>query len=392
MMFWLVALVAVLWCGMGARTFRSLRGTTIVRANQPASTLQSFPKVSIILAARNEEDALPAALNSLLALDYPNYEIILVDDDSRDRTGAIADEWTGKPAARGRLKVFHDKHLPPDWQGKVHALHLAANAAAGEWILATDADLVFHPSILRVAMSCALERGVQLLSIVPEFEFGSFWEKVVLPAFSFLISSLFPLHRVNDPTSSRALAAGAFILMKHEDLNALGGYARLRKVLIEDLRLAELFKRHGRRIYLAASRGLFHTRMYSSGGEMFEGLSRSAFEGSGFSVPKILGAMFLANLLAVFPWVALVARILRDLRSGGAALHDPALLVAFLACAIASLVYLPFIRHLRVPVLYVFALPLATLFYSCVAINSALAGIIGRGVPWKGRRYRAPVE
>ncbi len=392
MMFWLVAFVAVLWCGMGARTFRSLRGTTIVRANQPATTLQSFPKVSIILAARNEEDALPAALSSLLALDYPNYEIILVDDDSRDRTGAIADEWTGKPAARDRLKVFHNKQLPPDWHGKVHALHLAANAAAGEWILATDADLVFHPSILRVAMSCALERGVQLLSIVPEFEFGSFWEKVVLPAFSFLISSLFPLHRVNDPTSSRALAAGAFILMKREDLNAMGGYARLRKVLIEDLRLAELFKRHGRRIYLAASRGLFHTRMYSSGGEMFEGLSRSAFEGSGFSVPKILGAMFLANLLAVFPWVALVARILRDLRSGGAALHDPALLVAFLACAIASLVYLPFIRHLRVPVLYVFALPLATLFYSCVAINSALAGIIGRGVPWKGRHYRAPVE
>jgi len=392
MMFWLVAFVAVLWCGMGARTFRSLRGTTIVRANQPATTLQSFPKVSIILAARNEEDALPAALSSLLALDYPNYEIILVDDDSRDRTGAIADEWTGKPAARDRLKVFHNKQLPPDWHGKVHALHLAANAAAGEWILATDADLVFHPSILRVAMSCALERGVQLLSIVPEFEFGSFWEKVVLPAFSFLISSLFPLHRVNDPTSSRALAAGAFILMKREDLNAMGGYARLRKVLIEDLRLAELFKRHGRRIYLAASRGLFHTRMYSSGGEMFEGLSRSAFEGSGFSVPKILGAMFLANLLAVFPWVALVARILRDLRSGGAALHDPALLVAFLACAIASLVYLPFIRHLRVPVLYVFALPLATLFYSCVAINSALTGIIGRGVPWKGRHYRAPVE
>jgi hopene-associated glycosyltransferase HpnB len=392
MMIWLVALVAVLWCGMGARTFRSLRGTTIVRANQPASTLESFPKVSIILAARNEEDALPAALSSLLALDYPNYEIVLVDDDSRDRTGAIADEWTGKPAARGRLKVFHNKQLPPDWHGKVHALNLAANAAAGEWILATDADLVFHPSILRVAMSCALERGVQLFSIVPEFEFGSFWEKVVLPAFSFLISTLFPFHRVNDPTSSRALAAGAFILMKREDLNALGGYARLRKVLIEDLRLAELFKRHGRRIYLAASRGLFYTRMYSSGGEMFEGLSRSAFEGSGFSVPKILGAMFLANLLAVFPWVALVARILRDLRSGGAALHDPALLVAFLACAIASLVYLPFIRHLRVPVLYVFALPLATLFYSCVAINSALTGIIGRGVPWKGRRYRAPVE
>ena len=123
----------------------------------------------------------------------------------------------------------------------------------------------------------------------------------MLPAFTFLISSFYPLRLVNDPKSSRALAAGAFILMKREDLSALGGYARLRKVLIEDLRLAELFKRHGRRIHLAASRGLFHTRMYSSGGGMFEGLSRSAFEGAGFSVTKLLGAVFLANLLAVSP-------------------------------------------------------------------------------------------
>jgi hopene-associated glycosyltransferase HpnB len=376
---------------MGAFTFWSLRGITILRANQSPSPLKPSPKVSIIVAARNEEEALPAALDSMLSLDYPDYEIVLVDDDSRDHTGAIADEWAGKPAGRGRLKVIHNRDLPPDWCGKVHALHLAASAAAGEWILATDADMVFHPSILRVAMSCALERGVQLLSIVPEFEFGSFWEKVVLPAFAFLISSLFPPRLVNDSKSSRALAAGAFILMKREDLNALGGYARLRKVLIEDLRLAELFKRHGRRIYVAASRGLFHTRMYSSEVEMFEGLSRSAFEGAGFSVLKILGAMFFANLLGVLPWGALIVRILRDLRLREAALHDPSLLVALLACTLASLVYLPFIRYMRVPVLYVFALPLGTLFYSCVAVNSALASVIGRGVPWKGRHYRAPV-
>ena len=240
---------------------------------------------------------------------------------------------------RSRLRVaasrfFTTKQLPPQWHGKVHALHLAASAATGEWILATDADMVLHPSILRVAMSCALERGVQFLSIIPELEFGSFWEKVVLPGFSFLITSLFPVHLVNDPTSSRALAAGAFILMKREDLVALGGYARLKNVLIEDLRMAELFKRHGRRIYLAASRGLLHTRMYTSGAEIFEGLSRTAFEGSGFSIPKMLGAMFLANLLAVFPWVAVIARVLADWRLDRAVLHDPFLLIAVLACLI----------------------------------------------------------
>jgi chlorobactene glucosyltransferase len=392
MTLWLLGVVIILWCGLGSFTFWNLYGATTLRANQFASPLESSPKVSIIVAARNEEDALPAALESMLALDYPDYEIVLVDDDSRDRTGAIADEWAGKPAARGRLKILHNKQLPPDWYGKVHALHLAANAAAGEWVLATDADMVFHPSALRVAMSYALEQGVQLLSIVPELEFSSFWETVVLPAFTFLVSTFYPFRLVNDPKSSRALAAGGFILMKREDLNALGGYAQLREVLIEDVRLAQLFKRQGRRIHLAASRGLFHTRMYSSVGEMFEGLSRSAFEATGFSVPKILGIILLANLLTASPWAALVARILRDLRSGGPAWHDPSLFVAVLACTVASLVYLPFIRHLRVPVLYVFGLPLATLFYSCVAINSALAGIIGRGVPWKGRRYRAPVK
>ena len=391
MTLWLLGVVIILWCGLVGFTFWSLHGATILRALQPPCTLEPTPKVSIIVAARNEEEALPAALGSMLALDYPDYEVVLVDDDSRDRTGAIADEWAGKPSAKGRLKVIHNRTLPPGWSGKVHALHLAAKAASGEWVLATDADIVFQPSTLWVAMCCALEHGVQFLSIAPELEFGSFWEKVVLPAFTFLISSFYPPRLVNDRRSSRAIAAGAFILMKRADLNALGGYARLKTVVIENVRLAGLFKRNGRRIYFAVSRGLFHTRMYSSGWEMFEGLSRSAFEATGFSVPKAVGIMLLGNLLAVFPWVALCVRILSDLKLGGAAWHDPCFFLALLACAVASLVYLPFIRHSRVQVLYVFTLPLAVLFYSCVSINSVLAGIIGKGVPWKGRHYRAPV-
>jgi len=388
---WLLVLVALLWCVLGGRILRSFRGTTVLNAHQTPPP-ESWPKVSVIVAARNEAEALPAALASLSALDYPQFDVVLVDDDSRDRTGAIADAWAANPAARGRFKILHNRQLPADWRGKAHALHLAASAATGEWILATDADMVFHPAALRVAMAFALKREVQFLSLIPELQLGTFWEKVVLPAFSFLITSIFPLHRVNDPRCDRALAAGAFILMKRQDLEALGGYARLKNVLIEDLRMAELFKRHGRRIYLAASRGLLHTRMYTSAGQTFEGLSRTAFEGSGFSVKKTLGAMFLANLLAVFPWLALVARLARDLWVGVPAWHDGTLLAAVLACTLASLVYYPFIRHSRLPARYVITLPLATLFYSCVSLNSTFAGIAGGGVAWKGRRYRAPVD
>jgi len=125
---------------------------------------------------------------------------------------------------------------------------------------------------------------------------------------------------------------------------------------------------------------------------MFLGLSRIAFEGSGYSIPKTLGAMFLANLLAVFPWVALITRVLADWKLDRAELHDPFLLVAVVACLIASLVYLPFILHSRIPPLYVLTLPLAALFYSCVSVYSILTSRIGRGVSWKDRRYRAPVE
>src|SRR3989449_11500109 len=117
------------------------------------------------------------------------------------------------------------------------------------------------------------------LSLAPEFVFESFFEKVLLPAFSFLLLMLFPVRLVNDPASSRALAAGAFILMRSKDLKELGGYERLRSTLVEDLRMAELFKRNGRRIYLAFTRDLLRTRMYKELSEIWEGLTRTAFEG-----------------------------------------------------------------------------------------------------------------
>ena len=368
---------------------------TILRPGRPGERpwpVAPAPRVSIILAARNEEASLPATLASLVALDYPDYEAILVDDDSTDRTGAIADDWTARPESAGRVRVIHNHALPAGWRGKVHALDLAARQASGEWLLSTDADVVFHPAALRVALAAALGEGAQLLSMAPEFEFGSFAEKAVMPAFSFLLSTLFPIRLVNSPQSSRAIAAGAFILMRRRDFEELGGYSSLRDTLIEDLRLAELFKKNGRRIHVAVSRGLFRTRMYASLAELWEGLTRSAFEGTGRSVLKVLAGIAGGNLLGVLPWAAAASLLARDLVAARTVESDPALVVplvvALAACAASSLVYLPFLIFLRVPPLYVFTLPLATLFYSAVALNSTARSLFGGGVSWKDRRYK----
>jgi chlorobactene glucosyltransferase len=385
----LLAAALALWCLLGAHLFWSSRGAALLTPESAGSAAPA-PSVSILVPARDEAAALPALLGSLFALDYPNYEIILVDDNSADGTGRLAAEWAQRPEAHGRPRVLHNRELPPGWSGKVHALHLAARAGQGEWLLATDADVVFHPRALRLAMGLALERRAALLSLTPDFEYGTFWEKVVLPAFALLLLALFPLRRVNDPRSPRAIAAGAFILMRAEDFRALGGYESIASVVIEDLRMAELFKRGGRRILVAPSRRLIRTRMYKDAREMFEGLSRSAFEGTGFSLPKVLGGLLVGLWTAVFPWAAALDQFARDLLTGRPLAHDPALLLALAAMAAGTFIYFPVTRFLRVPPLYVFALPLAAVFYCAVSVNSAWRSVAGSGVPWKGRRYRPP--
>lgn len=387
-----LAVACLIWFGLGVLCLWATDGAIILRAEPASEPLAVTPKVSIILAARNEEETLSTTLDSLLKLDYPDYEIILVDDNSTDRTPSIAEDCTERASTGGKLKVIRNRELPSGWTGKVHALSLAAHAASGEWILATDADVSFHPAILRLALSCALRRNTHFLSLAPEFKFSSFWEKVVLPAFSLLLATMYPLRLVNHQKSPRAIAAGAFILMRRDELEALGGYERLKSTLVEDLGLAEMFKRNGRRICLALTRGLLRTRMYRDGRELWEGMSRSAFEGSGFSTAKILAGIIGGNTVAALPLVVTLAALLRDLGLGRSLRGDPVLVLALATCVVSTLVYLPVLIFYHVSPLYALTLPLAVVFYSTAALNSALASVKGCGVSWKGRRYRSPVS
>lgn len=385
------------WIALGAFHLWNLWGTKVLNPEGGHQIPVHAPKVSVIVAARNEEVRLDEFLRSALALDYPDYEVVLVDDDSTDGTAAIADNWAARPeAANGRLKLIRNRELPPGWRGKVWALNLAAERAGGEWLLATDADVVFDPSALRVALEEALAREVQFLSLTPELELTAFWERVVLPAFSFLLGTLFPIRLVNRAGSRRAIAAGAFILMRRDQLEALGGYGAVRGTLIEDLRLAELFKSGGRRTFLAASRGLVRTRMYRTAGEMWEGLARSAFEGSGFSLAKVSGGVVASAWIALLPWAAALGFAATEIAGGAASRGDPsllsALLLALTSSAASALVYLPWVRFLRVPAIYVLTLPLAVIFYSGVSLDSARLSLAGDGALWKGRRYLPPVQ
>lgn len=383
-------LVFAVWIATGLFALWNIAGVMILRPGSSPEPPPVLPRVSILLAARNEQETLPQTLDSLLELDYPDYEIIVVDDDSDDATGAIADERARRCGTDGKLRVIHNHALPPGWRGKVHAMSLATESAKGEWVLGTDADVVFHPGLLRQAVAAALEKDVQFFSLIPELAMQSFAEKIVMPAFGFLLFMLFPLRLVNNPRSSRAMAAGAFMLMRRDDLIALGGYNRLRGTLIEDLRMAELFKRNGRRAHLGLTRGVFHTRMYKNWREVFEGLARSAWEGTGCSLWKVLGGVVIGNGLAVLPWVSLAVLLLAHAFAGIPPAYDPALWAAAAASAASAAVYCPVVVVAGNSPFYTFTLPLAALFYSAVSITSAFRSLTGPGLRWKGRRYQPP--
>src|SRR5574337_712644 len=150
---------------------------------QPASG-SAAPKVSIIVPARNEEEHVEVAVSSLLALDYPDYEVIAVNDRSSDRTGEILDRLAA--ASRGRLRVLHVTELPAGWLGKHHAMGLAAQQAAGDWLLFTDADITFRSDALRRALFYAGECHCDHLVVFPTVHMHSVGERMMIGFFQIL--------------------------------------------------------------------------------------------------------------------------------------------------------------------------------------------------------------
>ena len=177
--------------------------------------------------------------------------------------------------------------------------------------------------------------------------------------------------------------------MRRNDFEALGGYEPIKNVVIEDVRMAEHFKRNGRRTFLALSGGLLRTHMYRNVGEMWEGLSRSAFEGAGFSVTKVVAGVLVAALLCFVPGLGMAASLIL-LVSLGHFTNLAVLELALAAWIVSILIYLPACLLMRVVPAYALALPLAAAFYSGVALNSMWRSVFGAGVPWKGRNYRPP--
>jgi glycosyltransferase involved in cell wall biosynthesis len=248
------------------------------------------PRVSIIVPARDEARGIGPAVASMLALDYPDFEVIVIDDRSTDGTAGVLDALAD-PA--GRLRRLQVTELPPDWLGKNHANALGSAAAAGEWLLFTDADIRFAPLTLSRAMRCALDGPWDHLTAAPHARLPG----AVLSQFALYFGLLFSLFArpwaARDPRSRAHVGIGAFNLVRRTAYDAIGGHGALRLRPDDDLKLGKLLKQAGFRQLFLNGHGAIEVEWYSSWREVRDGLMKNLFAGSGYSVPLTVGGSLL---------------------------------------------------------------------------------------------------
>jgi hopene-associated glycosyltransferase HpnB len=343
------------------------------RSDAIGNPTNTYPAVTAIIPARDEEATVAAAIGSLARQNYPGeFHIILVDDDSHDRTA----DFARAAAPPSRLTVVGAAPVPPGWTGKLWALAEGVRHAAHfqpEYLLFTDADIVHPPDNLACLVRRAQAGRYALVSYMATLRCRSFAERALVPAFVYFFFLLYPPRWIRDPRRQTAGAAGGCILLRHAALEKIGGLEAIRGELIDDCALAGAVKRHGGQVWLGVSPETLSLRDYRSLGEIGRMISRTAFTQLRYSALLLMGTL-LAMAFVFFLPPALALAAAQPARSLGA-----------LAWLLMSLAYLPALRYYRRSPLWALFLPLVAAFYAGSTLHSAVSHWRGAGGLWKGR-------
>lgn len=343
----------------------------------PDPSAQGELPVSVIIPARDEEATIEGCIASLVHQSAPPAELVVVNDRSTDGTAAAIEA-----AAEGesRVRTLATKDLPAGWTGKNHACHVGYQETAQPWLLFTDADTIHAPGSLAAALAFAEEHKLDALSLLPQIEARSFWERVIQPMVGGICVLWYPARRVNDPSDPTVFATGQYFLVRREAYLAIGGHAACRDALLEDIAMASALKRSRRRYFLAYGPEMVAARMYATLGEIWAGWLRifvHLFERR--SRPAIKGVLqiFFGGL---WPFVWLVA---------GSGLTW---LVAAGTCLVLSTTLWRSYRLQGMRPYDALASPVASLVLLGLMAHVAWVCARGGAVTWRGRVYRPEVS
>ena len=348
------------------------------------------PRVSIIVPARNEEDSIEQALNTLLALDYDNYEVIAVNDRSTDRTGEILKRISQNQAAppsanfeareskRPALRIIHHRDLPPGWLGKTHAMWTAANQATGDWLLFTDADVLFKPDSVRRALAYAEAEPADHVVLFPRMIMQRPGEYMMIAFFQTMFTFGHRPWKVADPSTDDHMGVGAFNLVRRRVYEAVGTYAALRMEVLDDMKLGKVVKNAGFRQRNVFGGDLISIRWGHGAFGIVNNLTKNFFAILSFqwwrTVISAVGLAFLNFGPFLGIWMA----------------HGWARLPYAIALASMFAIYVGMSWRSDVPAYYFVLHPVSTAMFVYTLLRSMVLTLWHDGIEWRGTKY--PLE
>jgi chlorobactene glucosyltransferase len=350
------------------------------RPDRNSKIPEPAPLVSVLIPARNEEENIVTCLESLQKQDYPNFEILVLDDNSTDSTAELVSR---RATTDDRIRLIKGEPLPEGWAGKPFACYQLAEKAKGSWLLFVDADTTHAPHMLRSVLALALELKPSLLSGFPRQLAISIPEKIGMPVLYFVIMSWMPLwwlQRSREPKPSFAI--GQFLLFPREDYWRIGGHKAVGSRILEDVWLGvETVRQGGRHIAIDLS-SVVSTRMYQGVREMWEGLVRSIYAIVAISPAALFGLLIAGFVfyLAPFYW-------LWNAYFSIAAPTDWRFIAAF---QVALIIFMRWLvdNRFKEPFISAFVHPVGFSFLILAVINAGWRLVLGQSVRWKDRLYR----
>jgi hypothetical protein len=366
--------IALFWIIHGLRTAFGAIRLPWLKDFEAAADLEC-PRISLLFAARDEEEKLPVALATLATLDYPNLETIAVDDRSKDATGRILDDFS---AAHSNFRVVHIQELPAGWLGKPHALQRAFEASTGEYLLFTDADVRFKADSLRRAIALARAKRLDHLTLFGDVEMHGFWETVLLTFFGLAFHIATDPYRVSNPNSRAYVGIGAFQLMRRDAYVAMGTHQRLAMEVVDDMKLGKLAKQAGLRSCVGVAQDFVTVRWHAGAGNLIRGVTKNFFAAFGYNAAFAGFAVVMMVLLNVGPFVGVLVG------------HGWVRVFCGIGVVVALSFHVGVDVVMRVSPLYALTHPLGAILFSYMVVRSIVVTLWQGGVTWRETFY--PLE
>lgn len=358
----------------GLLFFNSFFGSKQIKflKNYLNKPLLHTPKVSVVFAAKDEEEDIEMAVHRLVEQDYPDFEIIAINDRSTDGTLKILETLS---VQHKQLKVINIETLPKGWLGKNHAMYVGSQQAQGEWVLFTDADVMMNSGAISASIAYAQEKNLDFLTLVPMATSRAPIVNALVGYMQYLVGTIIQPWLLKVQSIPIGFGAGAFMLVKRQIYTRINGHALVRLRPDEDYRLGQYIKNTGASCDVVYGLETVIVEWYKSFRDMKLGLEKNVFAACQYSFFLTLGLALIGNLFYLFPWVLVFVE------------NGSIQSIAIATCAVMSLTGLSLIRYYGYSYWIILFFPFSFIALQWICFRSVALTIFRQGIYWRSTFY-----